>query len=239
VSSYYPYREGAGLKLEADGLSLSVLRPWENPNFDYNASLVTGTASPVIGDPDMGIWKRLDNTLTGGIFLNHNSVVDQADMEAYSNTPLFGIDGLTHGDVYDVTTTAAEYLGYAELGLSAGSLKTFVRNLDADNAKYAADDMGSGNPLGIGQAPDNNSVAARHSIFGSDGTMTRLGDAPVIKQPSGPFCGPTSCAMVLESAGKKVDVNELISQLDKKVRIGTSIICPTQKTLICINKSAQ
>jgi hypothetical protein len=72
------------------------LRPWENPNFDYNASLVTGTASPVIGDPDMGIWKRLDNTLTGGIFLNHNSVVDQADMEAYSNTPLFGIDGLIH-----------------------------------------------------------------------------------------------------------------------------------------------
>jgi hypothetical protein len=96
-----PYREGAGLQLEVDGLSLSVLRPWENPNFDYNASLVTGTASPVIG-------KRLDNTLTGGIFLNHNSVVDQADMEAYSNTPLFGIDGLTHGDVYDFSTTAAE-----------------------------------------------------------------------------------------------------------------------------------
>jgi filamentous hemagglutinin len=47
--------------------------------------------------------------------------------------------------------------------------------------------------------------------------MTRLGDASVIKQPSGPFCGPTTCAMVLESAGKKVDVNELISQLDKKV----------------------
>jgi hypothetical protein len=148
-----PYREGAGLKLEADGLSLSVLRPMENPNFDYVGSLVTGTASPVVGDPNMGIWKRLDNTLTGGIFFNHNSVVDQADMEAYSNTPLFGIDGLTHGDVYDVTTTAAEYLGYAELGLSAGSLKT-LRNLDADNAKYAVDDIGSGNPLGIGPIPD-------------------------------------------------------------------------------------
>jgi hypothetical protein len=42
-------------------------------------------------------------------------------------------------------------LGYAELGLAVSSLKALVRNLDADNAKYAADDMGSGNPLGIGQ----------------------------------------------------------------------------------------
>jgi hypothetical protein len=144
-----PYREGTGLKLEGDGTTFSLLKPWENPNFDYNASLVTGTASPVVGNPTMGLFKRLDNELTGGLFLNHNSVVDQADIEAYSNTPLFGIDGLTHGDVFDASVTAAEYLGYAELGLAVGSLKAFIRNLDADNAKYAADKTSSGDPLDI------------------------------------------------------------------------------------------
>ncbi|MEW8229298.1 MAG: toxin glutamine deamidase domain-containing protein [Candidatus Thiodiazotropha endolucinida] len=141
---YGPFREGTGLKLEGDGTSFSLLKPWENPNFDYNASLVTGTASPVVGNPNAGIWKRLDNTLTGGLFLNNNSVVDQADTEAYSNTSFFGIDGVTHGDVYDASMTTAEYLGYAELGLAVGSLKAFVRNLDADNAKYAADSSSGG-----------------------------------------------------------------------------------------------
>ncbi|MEW8026845.1 MAG: hypothetical protein AB2806_03765 [Candidatus Thiodiazotropha sp.] len=151
---YGPFRKGTGLKLEGDGTSFSVLKPWENPNFDYTASLVTGTASPVVGNPNAGIWKRLDNTLTGGLFLNNNSVVDQADTEAYSNTPLFGIDGVTHGDVYDASVTAAEYLGYAELGLAVGSLKAFVRNLDADNAKYAADSSGPGNQGLIGASDD-------------------------------------------------------------------------------------
>ncbi|MEW8029213.1 MAG: hypothetical protein AB2806_15945, partial [Candidatus Thiodiazotropha sp.] len=142
---YGPFRKGTGLKLEGDGTSFSVLKPWENPNFDYTASLVTGTASPVVGNPNAGIWKRLDNTLTGGLFLNNNSVVDQADTEAYSNTFFFGIDGVTHGDVYDASMATAEYLGYAELGLAVGSLKAFVRNLDADNAKYAADSSAPNN----------------------------------------------------------------------------------------------
>ncbi len=39
-----PFRKGTGLKLEGDGTSFSLLKPWENPNFDYTASLVTGTA---------------------------------------------------------------------------------------------------------------------------------------------------------------------------------------------------
>jgi hypothetical protein len=41
--------------------------------------------------------------------------------------------------------TSAEYLGYAELGLSAGSLRAFIRNIGANNRKYAPNrTIGSG-----------------------------------------------------------------------------------------------
>jgi hypothetical protein len=131
----------------------------------------------------MGLFKRLDNELTGGLFLNHNSVVDQADIEAYSNTPLFAIDGLTHGDVFDASVTAAEYLGYAELGLAVGSLKAFIRNLDADNAKYAADN--SGPHENVGGAGGNWQV------------IDEVEDPSVVKQLNEMSCGQACVSMML------------------------------------------
>jgi hypothetical protein len=115
---------------------------------DGASSGVTGSASPVLGDFDVGFWKRVGNAIPG---FNFDSVEDQADIETYNSESAFGIDGLTHGDIYDFSMTSAEYLGYVELGLSAGSLRAFIRNLGANNRKYA---------------PNNLSVASSRGTWG-------------------------------------------------------------------------
>jgi hypothetical protein len=122
---------------------------------DGASSGVTGSASPVLGDFDVGFWKRVGNAIPG---FNFDSVEDQADIETYNSDSAFGIDGLTHGDIYDFSMTSAEYLGYAELGLSAGNLRAFIRNIGANNRKYAPNSK----PSVLGHALTDADRAALH-----------------------------------------------------------------------------
>ncbi len=48
--------------------------------------------------------------------------------------------------------------------------------------------------------------------FNSKGQLPRYGKRTVLKQPPGPTCGPTACGMVINDAGKPVNLTELAKE---------------------------
>lgn len=65
------------------------------------------------------------------------------------------------------------------------------------------------------EIPDEARFGVGSSEFDENGKMPRYGDREVIEQEVGaPTCGPTSCAMVLDTLGNPVDVEALITKLN-------------------------
>jgi hypothetical protein len=76
--------------------------------------------------------------------------------------------------------TSAEYLGYAELGLSAGSLRAFIRNIGANNRKYAPNkpyhDFVEGTGRLGGELYDTNKLSQLNGYLNRRGVELRVGD---------------------------------------------------------------
>lgn len=100
----------------------------------------TGTITAIEGNEWRGLGKRYANMFSGGTLFPTDSasfnlfgtdtIQNKVDVGVYNDSPLFGSDSVTHGDLFNTVEIASAVLGVVDIGLNLPRIGNAIRNFN-------------------------------------------------------------------------------------------------------------
>lgn len=196
---------------------------------NYELNLVAddvGSIQAIEGSDWRGIGKRYAQSLSGGYLFT--DIQDRADIGSYEDQSFFGLDSITHGDIFDVSEYAAAALGLVELGINAPRLLNSGRQLFNKIENYIF-----GDSSGIGSLDELLDGARAYTELGIDadslrllkggkgefnelGRMTAPSDFRVVDQGAASTCVACSITNSMRQLGENTSLQEVFAAIGKQ-----------------------